>query len=240
MTVSAATGFDRRAAEYEQHASLQREAAAWLAEWLPEKITGPALELGAGTGLFTRHLAARGALLTASDSSPRMVELGARTFPDITWQVADAAHPPAIPACRWIFSSSLIQWLPDPTTAFRRWREITSPRTRLLGGWFVRGTLQSLYDTCPAAAPFPWRTTDEWQSLLATAGWQATRTETRVYSRQYPDSLSMFRDIHRTGAIVPLRFGSGRLRNILRDHDRQHRPNITADYVFLRLEAMHS
>jgi hypothetical protein len=48
--------FDRRAAQYEQHAPVQREAAAWLAEWLPEKIESPALEVGAGTGLFTRHL----------------------------------------------------------------------------------------------------------------------------------------------------------------------------------------
>ena len=51
--------FDRRAAVYEDHAPVQREAAAWLAEWLPEKIEDPALEAGAGTGLFTRYLVGR-------------------------------------------------------------------------------------------------------------------------------------------------------------------------------------
>ena len=57
MTTSFPHNFDRRASVYEEHAPVQREAAAWLAEWLPETIGGPVLEVGAGTGLFTRHLA---------------------------------------------------------------------------------------------------------------------------------------------------------------------------------------
>lgn len=237
MTAPAATGFDRQAADYDQHATMQRDAAAWLAEWLPGQIDDRALELGAGTGLFTRHLVDRAANLTATDLSPRMVEQGRANFPRVEWLVADANRPPNRPSYHWIFSSSLLQWIPAPLNTFRRWHEITEPGAKILGGWFIRGTLQSFYDTFPGAKPFVWRSAEEWEELLSAAGWQTVRRETRRYVRRYDSSLDMLRDIHRTGAVVPKRYGTGQLRAILRDHDGEHGPNITAEYFFIRLEA---
>ena len=90
MMPSGLPDFDRRAAQYDSHAALQREAAAWLAEWLPEQIAAPALELGAGTGLFTRHLAARTRGLVACDVAPGMVQIGRSSLPEVAWSVAEA------------------------------------------------------------------------------------------------------------------------------------------------------
>ncbi len=50
--------FNRAAPVYERHAVVQEAMAGWLAEWLPPEI-GTALEIGAGTGLFTRQLVGR-------------------------------------------------------------------------------------------------------------------------------------------------------------------------------------
>ena len=82
MTSALPHEFDRRASDYERHAPVQREAAQWLAEWLPGEIEHPALELGAGTGLFTRHLVGRTKRLVASDIAPRMVQAGIDRLPD--------------------------------------------------------------------------------------------------------------------------------------------------------------
>lgn len=241
MTHAAPHQFDRRAAQYEKHAPVQREAAAWLAEWLPEHIDPPALELGAGTGLFTRHLVARAAgELVVTDAAPRMVQAGANTLVGADWRIADAAAPPATQPYRWIFSCSLVQWLADPAEVFRSWHRVAAPQARLISGWFVRGTLAELFDACPEARPFIWRDADEWIGLLEEAGWKTSRRETRSFLRRHTDSAAMLREIHNAGAVVPRRLGSGTLRRALRNYDRDHRDDagVRSTFEFLRLEAV--
>jgi malonyl-CoA O-methyltransferase len=242
MTAGLLHQFDRRARQYERHALVQREAADWLAEWLPERIEDPALELGAGTGLFTRHLVGRTKKLVASDIAPRMVQAGRDTWPDAEWALADAAMPPEGPCYRWIFSCSLAQWLPDPLDTFRAWHRVSAPEARLVAGWFITGTLAEFLAACPEALPFPWRNAGEWTGLLAGAGWTVQRGETRKFLRHYAGAAAMLREIHNAGAVVPGRVGPGRLREALRRYDRDHRSEegVRSTFEFLRVEAVRS
>ena len=234
-----APDFDRRAVTYEAHASLQRDVAAWLAEWLPARADGPALELGAGTGIFTRHLARIAGDLVATDIAPRMVAEGTAALPSARWVVADATSPPRGTGYRWIFTCSLAQWLPDPARALRAWHDASAPAARLVAGWFVRGTLEEFQTSCPEAAPFAWRDVPGWLQLLDAAGWRVRRHETRIFPMHHTDAAAMLRDIHNIGAVVPRRFGTGRLRRALREHDRRHRGpgGLVTPFVFLRVEA---
>ncbi len=240
MTSALPHEFDRRAAQYEQHAPVQREAAQWLAEWLPDHIEDPALELGAGTGLFTRHLVSRTKRLVASDIAPRMVQAGIDALPGAEWALADAVMPPEESGYRWIFSCSLAQWLPDPLGAFRAWHRVADPGARLVSGWFVRGTLGDFFTACPEASPFPWRDAEEWIGILSRAGWNVQRSETRTFFRHHPDSAAMLREIHNAGAVIPRRIGTGRLREALRRYDREHRgkEGVRSAFAFLRMEAV--
>ena len=240
MTPAAQPDFDRRATDYDTHAGLQREVAAWLAEWLPDKIDGPALELGAGTGLFTQHLTGRAAHLVATDSAPRMVRAGAGAWPAAAWSVADAAAPPDLHEYRWVFSSSLAQWLAEPVAALRAWHRVAAPGARLLGGWFIRGTLADFYSVCPEAAPFIWRDAEEWLAALRAAGWQPVRHETRTFRRRHRRAAALLREMHNTGTVVPRRFGVAQLRRALRCYDEKHRgPNgVATAFEFLRVEAV--
>jgi len=234
--------FDRRATQYEAHAPVQREMAAWLAEWLPGKIEAPALELGAGTGLFTRQLVERTNRLIATDISPRMVEVGKSNVPQAEWFVAEASHPPTTEPYRWIFSSSLAQWLTDPLATFRAWHRASAPGARMLGGWFILGTLREFFDLCPEAAPFVWRDAREWTDILRQAGWNPVRGEQSEVQRCHADTASMLREIHDAGALVPGRLNPARLRSALRDHDRNHRvgDGVRGNFVILRVEAVRS
>ena len=238
MSPAVPSAFDRHAGRYDTHATVQREAAAWLAEWLPQIIDGPALELGAGTGLFTRHLATRATQLVATDTAPRMVHHGRAAVPDVSWLVLDAGQPPDTHPFRWIFNCSLAQWLPDPARAFRAWHRVAAPEARLIAGWFIRGTLADFFHTCHEAAPFEWKSTDQWLPMLTGSGWNPVRHEARTFTRHYANSTAMLRAMHNVGAVVPHRLGSGQLRTTLRRYDALHRAEVTADFVFLRLEAV--
>lgn len=234
--------FDRQAAQYERHAPLQREAAAWLAEWLPEKFETPVLELGAGTGLFTRHLARRAQILIASDIAPRMVRAGSESFPEVEWRVAEAAAPPAGRDFGWILSCSLAQWLSDPAAVFRAWHRAAAPGARLLSGWFIRGTLEDFFTTCPEASPFVWRDEKEWIGYLDQGGWKTQRLETKTFLRRHADSAALLREMHNAGAVVSRRIGAGPLRRALREHDKNHRggDGLLSAFEFLRVEAVRS
>lgn len=240
MSTTATHDFDRRAGSYDAHAAVQRQAADWLADWLPERCKGPALELGAGTGLFTRHLAHRVKPLLVTDVSPAMTAYGQRQLPELHWGVSDAASPPDGSPFRWIFSCSLAQWLSRPEKALRAWHHAASTDGRLLAGWFIGGTLEDFYRCCPEAAPFKWRNEQEWLELLCRNGWQPLRHESRKFHQAFPSTASMLRAIHNTGAVVPRRFSPGQLRDTLRRHDATHRgpEGLTATFHFLRVEAL--
>lgn len=233
--------FDRRASAYGARARVQQDAAAWLAEWLPRECREPALELGAGTGFFTRHALRSARQVVATDASPRMVELGRAALPLAEWTVAGAENPPASPVpYRTILTSSLVQWLTEPVSAFRRWHEISAPDALFLGGWFVRGTMEEFVSACPESAPFHWRSAEEWLALLNEAGWKVKRSETKIFQLTHESSAAMLREIHDVGAVAPRRFGTGRLRAALRRNDAKSRSQagVVTPFAFLRVEAV--
>lgn len=90
--------FDQVAAAYEAHYSMNCPAALRKVQRLAEEFAqflagGPAgdlLEIGAGTGFFTRHLAphlAQGCTLRATELSEGMLEVAERTLPTDLYNV---------------------------------------------------------------------------------------------------------------------------------------------------------
>jgi len=235
--------FERCAPVYDSRARLQRSAARWLAEWLPARCGSPAIELGAGTGFFTREALRTCDELVATDLSPNMTRSGRENLPGARWEVADALHPPRLKQpYETVFSCSLAQWLPDPAAVFRAWHDIAAPGALLLGGWFVGGTMADFFEICPEASPFSWRSAQEWSTLVASAGWKIKRAETRNFELVHTSSAEMLREIHDVGAMVSRRLGTGRLRAALRANDRKigSADGLRTDFVFMRLEASRS
>lgn len=122
--------FGARAAHYDEHALLQREAAACLAGFIEETGgLGPDLksqlvvEIGCGTGLLSERLAPLAGRYLATDIAPEMLErcrqrLG--QLPQASFAVADGerltfAEPPAA-----IVSNLAAQWFTDPVAGLRR------------------------------------------------------------------------------------------------------------------------
>jgi malonyl-CoA O-methyltransferase len=240
MVASLSADFDRRAPDYHRRAKVQSRTASWLAQWLPPRAEGTALELGAGTGLFTRHLVGVCDRLVATDASPRMVEAGIAECPEQSWTVAEACQPPAGDTYHWIFTCSLAQWLPDPALAFQRWRDVSAPQARMIAGWFIAGTMIDWLALCPSAAPFRWREASEWIALLGDSGWEVQRSEVKTFLVQHASAAAMLRELHDVGAVVPRRFGTGRLRSALRAWDAKYRgtEGLSTPFVFLRVEAL--
>ncbi len=137
-----AQSFAASAPTYDAHAELQRAVAARLARLLPDLAAPRVLELGCGTGLFSRHLIARypDGRFTFSDLAPAMLEqcrqaLAPSALPPserVRFKVIDAGRLNGEGEFDLIALSMTLHWLPDPLTALQRLRGLLSPKGVLL------------------------------------------------------------------------------------------------------------
>ena len=96
------------------------------------------VEIGAGTGLFTRLLSGRGLMITALEPVPEM-RAQAELLKDVTW-TAGTFERTGLPDAsqRWVVSCQAFQWA-DRASALPELRRILYP-----GAWFT--TLWYAYD----------------------------------------------------------------------------------------------
>ena len=229
--------FSKAAVGYRGHARVQEAMAGWLAEWLPPKIEGPSLEIGAGPGIFTRYLQLHSDALTATDLSEEMCEAGRQAVPEATWRVMDASSPEAGP-WRWIFSSSVLQWLEDPQSVFETWRKVMMPGGRILAGLYAAGSLPEL-GSLLGKSQLVWRTSGEWRRVIERAGFRLLRAEEAERRFISESARGFLRELHGVGAAPERLLSPPELRRLLDGYDERYGSSggVRATWRFLRLDA---
>lgn len=233
-----AESFDRAAQTYLDHAQVQEAMADWLAEWVPARRDGSALEIGSGPGVFTNRLLPWNGRLLATDISPAMCAVGRTALPHVNWQIM-AAEAPVEGPWDWIFSSSMLQWAAQPVEILTAWRERLAAEGRVLAGMFVDETLPELRELIGQPPGLTWRTVDEWRECLGRSGLRIVRdaVERRIF--WHPSAIALLRSLHRTGATPERRFSPGQLRRLLSAYEARHRSplGLPSTWTFYRFEA---
>ncbi len=136
-----------QAAQYDSAASVQAETARRLALKLAALPVAPAriLEIGCGTGLLSRHLAAAfpAAQLTLTDISAAMLErCRARLGDGPAYRVMDGeAADSAMGNFDLIASSLAVQWFNDLPGSIARLMRLLAPQGRLIFATLGRDSL---------------------------------------------------------------------------------------------------
>jgi malonyl-CoA O-methyltransferase len=154
-----AHNFGKAATQYESQAQIQAWAAEQLGQWLADLSlpAGPVLEVGCGTGLFSRQLLSRlpNHPIHLQDLSPAMLDHCRQQVGDLQAQISfdcrDGEDPLVDRYCL-IASSFTIQWFEDPGRAIAQWGEALLP-----GGYLLLAF--------PAAGSFP-----EWRAACEQSG----------------------------------------------------------------------
>ena len=226
--------FGRAAATYERSAPVQTAMADWLADWLPPERCGDALEVGAGTGLFTTRALPWAGAYVASDASAGMVARGRASVAGIEWRELSADRL-GQGAWAWILSSSMLQWADDPTALLRGWREALAPGGRVLAGFYVAETLPELGALfVDGRRPVTWRTPWAWREAFREAGLRILRDDVAERPFVYPSPRALLRTLHETGAAPHRLVAPERLLRWLRE--RGDAP-MRATWTFFRVEA---
>jgi trans-aconitate methyltransferase len=214
--------FDRSVAGYAAHAITQNALAAKLADWIAlEERSGYAIELGAGTGLFTQKLQPWAGPYLATDAAPHMVAAGVENCPLVAWKQQEAEQPQYLGPADWVFACNLLQWLGNPAAALKAWHDTLKPEGHLVIAVLLPGTFQELHQVLPEANPLIWRSAEDWAKIVEDAGFVLEREESWKHIHIYPNALDFLRAIHAMGLAPRTVVGPGRLRTALREYDRQ-------------------
>ncbi|WP_269522914.1 methyltransferase domain-containing protein [Coraliomargarita parva] len=232
--------FDRKAESYETHAFVQKDAASWLAEWLPATTChARCLELGAGTGLFSRHLKDRFTKVEISDLAGEMIDLCKQRMPDFDYSQRDAWNAQA-DSGTWDFvvSSSLLQWSRNPVDCLQHWKALLKPGGRILSGFFVDPTLPEMTAILDGKNPIDWRSPGQWERYAKKAGLDVQRLESQTHRYHYESALHFWKSLHGTGATVSQRMTPSQMMRLLRDYEAKYRneSGVYATWTFCRME----
>lgn len=207
--------FSRAATTYDEHATVQKEAAEQLAARLPDTTPAAILELGCGTGNYTRLLTDRfpASRLTALDFSAAMLAVARAKVHEepVTFHCQDAEVflKNIRVSYDLITSNATMQWFDDLARAAGLIAERLSPGGTFLATIFGPEGLQELHDGLAAVNPggvtlpidsFPDQ--DRLQAIFSTQFDQVEIEEWRLL-RCYPTLTDLLRHIRRTGTGGP-------------------------------------
>ncbi len=208
--------FDRAAPTYDEYAVLQREVESRLLERIEFQRHEPCviLDLGCGTGSASRTLAGQypQANVIALDWAPAMLaRVAAEDKVDLHLNnglqpVCADMHdlPLAARSVDLIFSSLALQWSYDLPAIFREFRRIMKADAMLVFTCFGPDTLFELKQS--------WRVVDELPHVndypdmhdigdeLLAAGFREPVMDTERLTLEYPDVMSLMRELKAIGA----------------------------------------
>jgi malonyl-CoA O-methyltransferase len=227
--------FSGAAASYDQAAVVQNEILERLLERLDILHNGgmPLLDLGSGTGLAARRLAASADLqdYVAVDISEKMLAYAGNILGKYKCVCGDAESLPfADNSFATVISASTLQWCNDVGLAFS---EVL--RTLKTGGLFLFSTfgpdtlseIKACFDNIdPNPHVNSFVDMHELGDLLAVVGFADIVMEREIITLEYRDPMQLLRDLQATGATNRIvdrsrgLLGKQRLNKFLQEYQR--------------------
>ncbi len=236
--VRIARAFSRAAASYDQAATLQRQVAERLLQGLPASVTGPILDLGAGTGVYAQTLGQRypEAPLLLLDLAPGMLQfarqrLGARAV----YLQGDAEQLPlADQSLELVFSSLAIQWCREFSRVLAELKRVLRPGGHALLATLAAGSMPELARAWQAVDAEPhhnrYPAAEQQRAQAEASGLQLIDWQVAPVRLFYPDLRALTAELKSLGVNTVL----GRPRPHL---NRRALARLTAAYEQMRTPA---
>lgn len=217
--------FSKHVKTYDRNAQLQRSMAERLAALIPHPFPQTILEIGCGTGVFTRHLLARApSSLILNDIAPAMIEYlkdHLKISSKVKFLVGNAERI-QIPKVKLIAGNAVFQWFQHPETAIQRFHSSLEKDGYLAFSTFGPKTLQEFRNTADFKEPTHLLSQKRWKTLLTRAGFELLTFESETRQIFFPNTRSLIKNLQQIGA-APLRiFKPGELRQLIREYDRNY------------------
>jgi malonyl-CoA O-methyltransferase len=216
--------FSKYAHSYDRYALLQKSMAEKLATYLPENAPSNILELGCGTGVFTRYLLTMPInKLTLNDISPVMIDtLKSRlSIPSNTKFLIGNAEKISLGKSDLICANAVFQWFQNPMLALTHLKRSLNKTGSLLFSTFGPETLKEFRETAKLINPIPLFSLKQWENFIKNSGYTLNSIDVEKRKIFSPTTLNLMKNLQQIGA-APIRvFNAGELRKLIRDYDKQ-------------------
>ncbi|MDD5488877.1 MAG: methyltransferase domain-containing protein [Candidatus Omnitrophica bacterium] len=201
--------FSRSAGSYNENAFVQSACAGILAGYLAGRDHDRILEIGCGTGAYTRELRRLfpKAAITALDMSPDMLRAAAGDMAGegIEFIERDCEQYDDMVGFGLITSNAAIHWLSDPVGAIRKLVPLVSPGGDICFSIYGPGTFTELRDTVKEClgeerdiASSRFMSGGTIKEVL-TGYFDLVEMEKREFAIEFPSLFELMRNIKRTG-----------------------------------------
>jgi trans-aconitate methyltransferase len=242
---------------YDDRHSFVWKRGAGVVELLAPQPGEHILDLGCGTGHLTAQIAASGAIVTGVDSAPSMIEQARHNYPQLQFELADAAALEFNATFDVVFSNAAIHWMKNQPQVVDNIGRALKPGGRFVAEFGGKGNIQRIataafdalradgYPEPEKLSPWYYPSIGEYASLLEQH--QLLVTYAILFDRPTPleggdegmrNWLQMFSPM--ILSVVP----DERRQALIRDIERRLRPTLyrngawTADYRRLRVVAL--
>ena len=202
-----ALSFSRAAASYDSVAALQRDVGQHLMLQLHDLAPQRWLDLGSGTGYFTRQLQQRypQAQGVALDIAEGMLQYARQQGMRAQAVLGDAEHLPlAANSLDLIYSSLALQWCADFSQVLAEAQRVLRPGGRLVFSSLVQGTLYELQNSWRAVDQQVhvnhFRHFDDYLQLCAHSGLRVCLLERKAQVLHFANVRALTRELKALGA----------------------------------------
>ena len=217
--------FSKHVKTYDRHAQLQRSMAERLAAFIPNPFPHKILEIGCGTGVFTRHLLAQSpSTIILNDIAPLMIEhlKNHLEVPSNAKFLVGNAERIHIPRVKLIAGNAVFQWFQNPLNTLQRFHASLEEEGYLAFSTFGPKTLEEFRSTAQFQGPTHLHSQKQWKALLTQAGFELLTFQIETRQIFFQNTQGLIKNLQQIGA-APLRIlKSGELRQLIRDYDREY------------------
>ena len=223
-----ASSFSKYARGYDRHARIQKMMAERLASFLPKETLNQVLEIGCGTGIFTKHLLAHQIKkIILNDISDEMVKRLQKklSLPRSSRIMVGNAETMEFQLVDMITANAVFQWFKAPGETLRLLNSYLNPEGKMLFSTFGPATLAEFRKTTSVESPALLLSFNKWKKLIKKAGFILNSSASETHKSFYPSTLSLLKNLQQLGA-APIRMTSSRgLRHLIRDYDENFSTN---------------
>ena len=217
--------FSRAARSYDRHAQIQRTMAERLASFLPDPLPRRILEIGCGTGVFTRHILARSPRrLLLNDLAPAMIDhlKGHLELPARTLVLLGNAETLRFPTVDLIAANAVFQWFLDPAATLKRLSQRLKPPGALVFSTFGSRTLEEFRELASLKGPTTLLSRTQWQQVLREAGFRILQKQTESREVFFKNTQELLKNLQQIGAAPARQMKPALLKQLIREYDRRY------------------
>jgi malonyl-CoA O-methyltransferase len=219
------TSFSKYATKYEKHAHLQNEMGHQLSLLLPNKFSERVLEIGCGTGIFTKHLLTHPLKrIILNDISVEMINFlkSKLILPSCSKVTIGDAENIKFDCVDLISSNAVFQWFRNPSKTLHKLRSYISSEGKLIFSTFGPQTLIELRQISSIDSPALLAPFEQWETWLKTSKFTIDSSSKTIHKIYYSNTLELLKNLQQLGTTPITMTKSGSLRRIIKEYDKNY------------------